>query len=294
MKQKVLSFIAALGAIVLILGAASVNKTGVFYDLNLGATTNKISDDGAQITYNGNPVVSTTFVTNKYTFTTNIFENSYVLYTNTFLEYYITTNTYNSVTNYFTDVFNWSTNTYYSFYSYTNIYNGGKITYNNSTIIYTNTSVTFNGTNIATINPTDGVIPVRVGTNYFGDSPLSVANNSVYLEYNLGVTNFPAGQATFIDLKRATVTNSVSGAVSLAYATNGIDGVNYTATAWYFNGSGSDQTLSIPSGWRTNMNSAVPPSLTNGTITVIYLKSMGATDSDAHQTNCYVSFEYYK
>lgn len=110
---------------------------------------------------------------------------------------------------------------------------------------------------------------------------------------NLGATNV-VGNATYIDLFNATTTNDVSGAVAIAYATNGMTGVNFTHTRWFFNGSGSDQTLSIPPNWRTNMNSAVPPAITNGMITVMYVKSMGITDSDAHQTNCYVSFEYYK
>jgi hypothetical protein len=56
MKNKLLLLPAIGAAALLVMGAAAVNKTGVFYDLKLGATTNVISDSGAALTRNGVPV----------------------------------------------------------------------------------------------------------------------------------------------------------------------------------------------------------------------------------------------
>jgi hypothetical protein len=102
------------------------------------------------------------------------------------------------------------------------------------------------------------------------------------------------GDTTFVDVQRASQTNAVSGALTFAHATNGVHGLDFTHVRYFFVGSGGPHTLTIPSGWRTNVYSAVPPALTNGTISVMYLKCGGPTASAAAQTNCYVSFEYYK
>jgi hypothetical protein len=102
------------------------------------------------------------------------------------------------------------------------------------------------------------------------------------------------GATDAIDLTFASATNLVSGAITFLHATNGVDLVDKTHVRWFFNNSGSDQTLTIPAGWRTNVNSAVPPKLTNATVTAMYVKCNGPTSSAALQTNAYVSFEYYK
>jgi len=103
-----------------------------------------------------------------------------------------------------------------------------------------------------------------------------------------------AGQTTYVNLDIASATNDVSGAFSLAHATNGVATYHKSQVRWLSNSSGSDQTLSINAAWRTNVYSAVPPAITNGTITKMVIESWGDTSSSALQTNVFVSFEYYK
>lgn len=126
--------------------------------------------------------------------------------------------------------------------------------------------------------------PVRQTTTYMGTA--QVTNNIAAV--------LAVGDATYVDVTKASQTNAVSGTVTISFATNGIAGQDLTHVRWFFNGSGSDQTITIPSGWRTNLVSAVPAKLTNAVITVMYVKCGGPTASAATQTNCYVSFEYYK
>lgn len=123
--------------------------------------------------------------------------------------------------------------------------------------------------------------------------PFVFTNAPVYIHKNIGAF-LNVGDTAFVDLSRASQTNVVSGAMTFAHATNGVDGFDLTHVRWLFNNSGSDQTLTIPAGWKTNVYSAVPPALTNATITVMYVKCGGPTSSSTLQTNCYVSFEYYK
>jgi hypothetical protein len=110
---------------------------------------------------------------------------------------------------------------------------------------------------------------------------------------NLGAL-LSVGDTTFVDMVKASQTNSVTGALTFAHATNGVDGVDYTHVRWIFVPSGGPHTLTIPSGWRTNVYSAVPPALTNACITKMILNCGGPTGSAALQTNVYVSFEYFK
>lgn len=173
----------------------------------------------------------------------------------------------------------------------------GKVTFqdivNITTNVYvTNATIFINGTNVATINPTAGYLPFLSGTN-FGDSPFFVTNTVAATAANLAA-QLSVGDATWVDVTRASQTNQVAGAISISYATNGISGYDQTHVRWFFNSSGSDQTLTIPSGWRTNVYSAVPSKLTNSTITAMYVKCGGPTGTSAQQTNCYVSFEFYK
>lgn len=93
----------------------------------------------------------------------------------------------------------------------------------------------------------------------------------------------------------ATITNLVSGSVTYAHATNGVAGQSTTVKVVMPNGSG-DQTLTINANWRTNVFSPVPTTLTNDTITVMYLEYWAFQDTatSAKQTNCGVSFSYFK
>lgn len=152
--------------------------------------------------------------------------------------------------------------------------NNNQMTLGNATnyYVFPGTSATFSG-NLEVIG--SSLLSAGVVTNNIG-SVLTV------------------GDTTFIDLLKASQTNSVTGALTFAHATNGAHGLEYTHVRWIFVPSGGPHTLTIPSGWRTNVYSAVPPALTNGTITRMVVTSGGPTADAASQTNCYVSFEYYK
>jgi hypothetical protein len=149
------------------------------------------------------------------------------------------------------------------------------------------------GTGIVTNTMTAAM--VESVTNFMGygvvTNNLSVGDGTV--AGNLGAV-LAVGSTTYVDLNFASATNAISGALTIVYATNGVNLIHKTQTRWLFNGSGSDQTLTIPAGWRTNVYSAVPTKLTNATVTKLILESGGPTGSTALQTNCYVSFEYFK
>lgn len=127
----------------------------------------------------------------------------------------------------------------------------------------------------------------------------TVSANAGLVTNNIGAI-LSVGSLTYVDMTKASQTNSVSGAMTISYATNGIDAVSYVAERWFFNSSGSDQPVTFPviasgvNGWRTNCFSPVPTYFTNGTITRVLLSCGGPTGSAALQTNCCVSFEYYK
>jgi hypothetical protein len=188
-------------------------------------------------------------------------------------------NNYNIVTNNYTNV-TWNIET--------NVFN-----IKNSTVTITNTSFTINGTNAATINATDTYIPYRAGSNYFGDSTMKHSEGITKVEANVGAV-LTVGDTTFVNMLLGSQTNVVSGAVAIEYATNGLHNVELTHIRTWFVPSGGPHTLTIPSGWRTNVYSAVPPALTNGTITKMFVRGMGPTADAASQTNVQVSFEYYK
>lgn len=110
---------------------------------------------------------------------------------------------------------------------------------------------------------------------------------------NLGA-ELSVGDTEFINIQEASQTNSVTGALTFAHATNGVHGTDFTHVRWIFVPSGGPHTLTVPALWRTNVYSAVPPALTNGTITRMVLACGGGTADAASQTNVYVSFEYFK
>lgn len=114
-----------------------------------------------------NVFVSTTIV---YTNVTNLIENSFITITNSYVTNTFTTNFFDNsvivVTNTTVDnSFVTITNTTINQTFVTNFFD-------NSVIIITNTSVTINGTNVPTVNPTIGRLPFKSGTNAFGDSAL--------------------------------------------------------------------------------------------------------------------------
>lgn len=106
------------------------------------------------------------------------------------------------------------------------------------------------------------------------------------------------GATDYVDMLKASQTNSMSGDMTLAHATNGVDGVDYTAVRWFFNSSGQTRTVTGHSSWRTNVYSGIASgvvfSVTNNTITRLFLSCGGPTSSGALQTNVYVAVEHYK
>lgn len=197
-----------------------------------------------------------------------------------------TINYYSNVVNNYNIVTNNSTNVTYNIE--TNVYN-----IKNSQVIITNTLVTINGTNVATINPTDSYIPYRAGSNYFADSTMKHSDGITKVDANVGAV-LTVGDTDAVNMLKGSQTNSVTGAFTILHATNGLHGTDLTHVRWIFVPSGGPHTLTIPSGWRTNVYSAVPPALTNGTIYRMVVACGGPTSSAALQTNAYVSFEMYQ
>lgn len=148
------------------------------------------------------------------------------------------------------------------------------------------------GTNIVTWYP-DYLEPLRpfilgTTTNRFSRVYATNYHGSGY------DTTLAAGVATnVIDMNLSSSTNILDAALTIAHATNGVAGVEKTHVRWLLAG-GADRAFAIPSGWRTNVYSAVPANITNNTITKMYVTTWGDTSSSANQTNVFVSFEYYK
>lgn len=129
---------------------------------------------------------------------------------------------------------------------------------------------------------------------------LTVNNNTIFngkvtINNNANIESlYVGGNTNVIDLSIATATNTISSAITFAHATNGLISAQRIHDRWFFVASGGPYTLTIPSTWRTNVYSAVPPSLTNSTITRMIVTGMGDTSTAAAQTNALVSFEFYK
>lgn len=117
--------------------------------------------------------------------------------------------------------------------------------------------------------------------------------DSVRLTNNITVAAASAPSTNVVDLNVAVATNILNGALTLLHATNGAANYEQTHVRWLWAG-GADRALTIPTSWKTNVNSAVPANITNGTITKMYVTSIGDTASSANQSNVFVSFEFYK
>lgn len=123
----------------------------------------------------------------------------------------------------------------------------------------------------------------------------TIFNGKVTIANNANIeTMYAAGNTNVIDLSIASATNTISSAITFAHATNGLASAQRIHDRWFYVASGGPYTLTIPSTWRTNVYSAVPPSLTNSTITRMVVTGMGDTSTSAAQTNALVSFEFYK
>lgn len=102
-----------------------------------------------------------------------------------------------------------------------------------------------------------------------------------------------APSTNVVDLSVSSATNILNDALTILHATNGVTASERTHVRWFWT-DGTTRALTIPSGWKTNVNSAVPASITNGTITRMFVTSIGDTSTSANQTNVFVSFEFYK
>lgn len=109
---------------------------------------------------------------------------------------------------------------------------------------------------------------------------------------NIGAT-MPAGATDAVNMSIASATNDVSGTFTIPHATNGVANTHLVHVRWFSNSSGSDQTLAVPSGWRTNLYSAIPTKITNAWITKMVVETWSTTADAATQTNAFVSFEYF-
>ena len=133
-----------------------------------------------------------------------------------------------------------------------------------------------------------------VGRTNNGTQVFQVANNGSIFTAGNASAQIAAGNTNVVDLTYASRTNNVTANLSLVYATNAVDGVDVSSVLWLKNTTGGNLTFAVNSNWHTNFLSAVPPALTNGTVTKVYLSFIGSSATSALQTNGYVSFEYYK
>jgi hypothetical protein len=101
------------------------------------------------------------------------------------------------------------------------------------------------------------------------------------------------GDTTFVDMQKASQTNSLSGALTFAHATNGLDTVEFTHVRTIYNGSGSDLTVSFPSGWLKGSGAGSSITVTNNKVAKVYVNSTGPTASSATQTNVSVTVSFF-
>lgn len=114
-----------------------------------------------------------------------------------------------------------------------------------------------------------------------------VITNNVRLTPQTTVSNL-------VDMLKTSSMITVGGNIAYTHVTNGVASETATHVVWLRNWSGTTYSLTIPSGWRTNLYSPVPPNLTNGWLTKMYVETMGATGDAANQTNAIVSFDHIK
>jgi len=129
------------------------------------------------------------------------------------------------------------------------------------------------------------------GFTVVGTGGVSITNLTI--TGNAGAT-LASGDTNVVDLNFASRTTVVTNAITFAHATNGVALVHKSQVRWFTAGGAGPYALVVPATWRTNMLSAVPAAITNGVITKMIVESFGACASAATQTNCAVSFEYYK
>jgi hypothetical protein len=101
------------------------------------------------------------------------------------------------------------------------------------------------------------------------------------------------GDTTFVDMQKASQTNSLSGALTFAHATNGLDTIEFTHVRTIYNGSGGNLTVSFPSGWLKGSGAGSSITVTNNKVAKVYVNSTGPTASSATQTNVSVTVSFF-
>lgn len=112
------------------------------------------------------------------------------------------------------------------------------------------------------------------------------------IDRNLGAT-LSVGDTTYVDMFRASQTNAIAGAMTFDYATNGMDLVEFTHVRTFYNGSGSDQTVNLPSGWHKGTGAGASFVVTNATMAKMYVTCMGPTGSAGLQTNVTATVAFF-
>lgn len=109
---------------------------------------------------------------------------------------------------------------------------------------------------------------------------------------NLGAT-LAVGSTTYVDMFQPSATNAIAGAMTFDYATNGLDLVEFTHVRTFFNGSGSDHTVNLPSGWHKGTGAGASFVVTNATMAKLYVTCMGPTGSAGLQTNVTATVAFF-
>jgi hypothetical protein len=136
-----------------------------------------------------------------------------------------------------------------------------------------------------------GLAPIMFGVN--DQLVMTMATNrQITVTGNMGAV-MSAGNTNVLDLNLATTTIVATNAITFAHATNGTASVHKSQVCWFTAGGAGPYTLTLPA-WRTNMAQTVCVAITNGVVTKMVVDSIGTCADAATQTNCYVSFEYFK
>lgn len=125
-----------------------------------------------------------------------------------------------------------------------------------------------------------------------GNAHALLSDETPVVNGNLG-SALSVGDTTFVNMLKASQTNSIASAMTFSYATNGLDLIEFTHVRTFLNGSGSDQTVNLPSGWHKGQGAGSSFVVTNATLAKLYVTCMGPTSSAALQTNVTATVSFF-
>lgn len=125
-----------------------------------------------------------------------------------------------------------------------------------------------------------------------GNAHALLSDETPVVNGNLGAA-LSVGDTTFVNMLKASQTNSIASAMTFSYATNGLDLIEFTHVRTFLNGSGSDQTVNLPSGWHKGQGAGSSFVVTNATLAKLYVTCMGPTSSAALQTNVTATVSFF-